>query len=184
MREETKLKLMLYFTIGYTTFFTINALIKKNYEFLYYTSLMILLIYLIMLFQQKIYLPTILIGGLTLLGALHMLGGNVYRGKTRLYDLWLIKNILRYDNFVHLIGMITITFIIYNVFFSFFNQKIKQNKFLFFLILILISLGVGSLNEIIEFGAVLFFNAAKGVGDYYNNAWDLVFNLIGATIAS
>ena len=39
------------------------------------------------------------------------------------------------------------------------------------------------MNEILEFGAVLFLGAAKAVGDYYNNAWDLVFDMLGSIIA-
>ena len=50
--------------------------------------------------------------------------------------------------------------------------------------LILMALGVGAINEIIEFIAVEFLEAAQQVGDYENNAKDLVFNLFGSFIAS
>ena len=44
-------------------------------------------------------------------------------------------------------------------------------------------MGTGALNEVLEFGAVILFGAAKQVGDYLNNALDLVFNLTGSIIA-
>lgn len=43
-------------------------------------------------------------------------------------------------------------------------------------------MGVSAVNEIIELSAVVFFNSS-GVGDYYNNALDMVFNLAGIMIA-
>jgi len=43
-------------------------------------------------------------------------------------------------------------------------------------------MGISALNEVIEFSTVVFFNST-GVGGYYNNALDLVFNAIGAAIA-
>ena len=72
----------------------------------------------------------------------------------------------------------------YNLLNPHLDKKIKHNKILLSLIIILIASGIGAFNEIIEFFAVVFFNAAKGVGGYFNNALDLVFNLIGAIIAS
>ena len=49
------------------------------------------------------------------------------------------------------------------------------------LIVVLAVTGVGALNEIFELGAVVF-TGSTGVGGYYNNALDLIFNLIGAII--
>ena len=45
------------------------------------------------------------------------------------------------------------------------------------------AMGVGAFNEILELIAVVFLGAAEQVGDYFNNALDLFFNLIGSTIA-
>jgi hypothetical protein len=50
-------------------------------------------------------------------------------------------------------------------------------------LLILISLGIGALNELIELIAVVFLGATEGVGGYINNALDIVFNLFGAVIS-
>jgi hypothetical protein len=44
-------------------------------------------------------------------------------------------------------------------------------------------MGTGAFVEIIEFSAVVFLGAAEQVGDYFNNAIDLLFNLTGSGIA-
>ena len=44
-------------------------------------------------------------------------------------------------------------------------------------------MGVGAGAEITELLAVVFFDASAAVGDYYNNAIDLVFNLLGSLTA-
>ena len=51
-----------------------------------------------------------------------------------------------------------------------------------YLIAILGAIGLGAVNEIIEFISVLLF-PGNGVGGYVNNAIDLVFNTLGAVIA-
>jgi uncharacterized membrane protein YjdF len=63
------------------------------------------------------------------------------------------------------------------------DLKTKQHPILFSLLLILIALGIGAVNEISEFAAVVFLGAQESVGDYFNNALDLVFNLFGAIVA-
>lgn len=43
----------------------------------------------------------------------------------------------------------------------------------------LVAMGLGALNEVSEFSAVMAFSRT-GVGGYYNIVLDLTFNLIGA----
>ena len=115
MEEGTTLKLMLAFTIGYIFVFTIFALLNKNYEFLYYTVVMSLILFIIILYHKKIHLSSHIMAGLTIVGAMHIFGGNIYLSGTRLYDLYLIPNLFKYDNFVHFIGTFTATFIVYSL---------------------------------------------------------------------
>lgn len=184
MQEKTELKLMLWFTISYLTLFTILAIIKKNYEFLYYTFIMSALILIIVFYHKKIHLTKHIIFGLTVLGTMHIFGGNIHILGTRLYDIWLIPpNILKYDNIVHAFGVFVATFVIYSLIHPHLNKKINHNPFLLSLILVSIAMGIGAFNEILELGAVVFLGAAKQVGDYINNALDLVFNLGGSIIA-
>jgi uncharacterized membrane protein YjdF len=182
MEESHKLKTMLYFTILYMIVFTAIALINSNYEFLYYTAFMLMLIILVVFHYRRFELKTSTLFWLTLLGALHIFGGNIYIDLTRLYDFWLIPGILRYDNFVHIIGGLTATLVSYHLLYYRFHDRIIHDKFMLALILLLVACGVGAVYEVIELSAVLWFNAGSKVGDYFNNAFDLLFNLIGAVM--
>ena len=184
MNKKEKLKLTLIFTIAYLVFFTIFSVIKGNYEFLYYTIIMTQLLVIIAVYYKKIHLTPHIIIGLAILGFLHVAGGNISINGTRLYDVYLIGNLFRYDNLVHSFGIFVSTFVGYNILKPHLDKRIKYNKLVLSLILILIAMGIGVFNEILEFGAVVFLGAAKAVGDYFNNAIDLFYNLIGATIAT
>lgn len=183
MKEKTELKLMLWFTIIYLSIFTILAIFKKNYEFLYYTIFMSALIFIIVLYHKKVHLTKYILLGLTILGALHIFGGNIHILGTRLYDTWLIPNIFKYDNLVHTFGIFVSTFIAYSFIHPHLDKKMNHNGVLLSIILISVAMGIGAYNEILELGAVVFFGAAKQVGDYMNNAIDLVYNLGGSIIA-
>jgi len=184
MREKTELRIILIFTIAYLLFFTILSLVNSNYEFLYYTVIMSILIGMIVFYYQKIRLTPHILIGLTILGALHVFGGNIHLWNIRLYDLYLIPNIFRYDNLVHSFGLFVVTFVVYNILHPHLDKKIKHHLFIFALLLVTIAMGLGAVNEIFEFGAVILFDASQQVGDYFNNAIDLIFNLLGAIIAS
>lgn len=47
---------------------------------------------------------------------------------------------------------------------------------------LLMGIGLGALNEVVEFVATRFM--ATNVGDYTNTGWDLVANLGGAAVAA
>ena len=63
------------------------------------------------------------------------------------------------------------------------NLGKKVNKWLVLIVVGLASIGIGGLNEIIEFIMVLALENT-GVGGYYNTAWDIVFNTIGAILGT
>jgi len=72
-------------------------------------------------------------------------------------------------------------FFVYSVVKNSLKENISKGMTLF--IIVLIAEGIGAINEIIELSTVVFFHT-QGVGNYYNNALDLVFNLIGAMLGS
>lgn len=183
MFKINKLKAMLFFTIGYLIIFTVTAIINRNYEFLYYTIIMSILIAITILYHKKFHLSTGVIAGLTLVGAMHIFGGNIYIGNTRLYDIWIIDGIVKYDFIVHFIGIFVATLIAYSLLHPYLDKRLRYNNLLLPLLLVLIALGMGALNEIAELVAVVFFGAAEKVGNYMNNALDLMFNLLGSITA-
>lgn len=183
MQRKTELKLMFYFTIIYLFIFTMLAMKNKNYEFLYYTVIMSALILLIVIYHKRFHLSTGVMAGLTLLGAMHIFGGNIYPWGTRLYDIWLIPGVFRYDNLVHFIGIFVATLVAYSLVHPHLDKRLGANKLLLSLILVMIALGMGSFNELFELGAVVFLGAAEQVGDYMNNAVDILFNFFGSIAA-
>ena len=114
------------------------------------------------------------------MGFFHLLGGNLWFQDLRLYDFYIIPGIFRYDNFVHTYGSFIATLALYSLLSNYIDQKIKQKFFIFSFILMFIAMGIGTIVELFELYAVIFFNAARQVGDYYNNAFDLFFNTLGA----
>ena len=183
MKKKTQLRIILFFVIGYLIIFSVLSLFDKNYEFLYYTGIMSIIIFIAVLYHKKLHLPVPVLAGFAVFGIMHVSGGNIWIGTTKLYDFWIIPSVLKYDNLAHLVAIFFVTLAAYSLLYPHFDKKIKQNKFLLFLLLILVSLGVGAFHEILELIAVALFHVEERVGGYINNALDLVFNLIGAVLA-
>ena len=168
--------------------FTLYFIFKKNFEFLTYTVTIGLLIALIATTSLKFKYPGLAKYGFSVWLLMHLLGGATHINGIRLYDVILIKmvesplSILRYDQFVHTFCYFVIALFMLAIV-KYYSKEGKKNIFAIGLITVLAAVGIGAINEIIEFSTVVFFNAGAAVGDYYNNALDLVFNLIGALIA-
>lgn len=116
-----------------------------------------------------------------------MMGGGVRFGDSVLYAATLIQIIssgelviLKFDQFVHFFGFAVTTFVAYQLLKPYLNDK--ANYKVIYPMLAAIGMGMGALNEIVEFTAVVSF-PKTGVGGYYNTALDLVFNTLGAITA-
>jgi putative membrane protein len=166
--------------------FTAAFVAGRNYEFLLYTVTLSLLIAVVQRSHRTLRYPAAALWGFTAWLALHMCGGYVHVAGQRLYDVQLVPlvgapyHVLRYDQFVHaycyvVIGMLLLTAVR--------RQSAPGTPgWLVRLLAWLAAVGVGAVNEVIEFAAVAAF-ASSGVGDYYNNALDNVFNAAGAGLA-
>lgn len=181
---KKKNHLVLLFTIVYTVAFTVNAFFWANFEFLYYTVLMLILIYIIVLLNKRLHLAFFILSNLSLLGFFHLLGGNFYLAQTRLYDFYFLQGVIRYDNLVHTYATFIATLTLYSLLSNFIDDTIRRRYPLFAFGLILMALGMGAINELLELFAVLAFGVTQQVGDYFNNAFDLLFNTIGAVVAT
>ena len=162
--------------------FTIYYLTQLNFEFLVYAVTLTAVIYLIEKTDRVFdYGLPAKIGFSTWL-FLHLGGGAFYINGRRWYDTILIDivgepyHILKYDQALHTFCYFVITLFIYAVVRHI--SKETANRLVICLITALAAMGVSAANEIIEFSAVVVFNS-DGVGGYYNNALDLVFNLAG-----
>lgn len=142
-----------------------------------------LLVFFTIIYVRKIYLEKFLVIGISSFEIFHLLGSLVIIQGVRLYDYWLIDGFFKYDNIVHFWAGLILVFFVHRLVAKKFKLHIHYSLN-FYLIIILISCGVGAIFEIIEFCGVIFFNLAKEVGNYNNNMLDLAFNLMGATVAS
>jgi putative membrane protein len=174
---------LLLFTVTYMALFTSIAVLRGNREFLYYIALMVGLVLFVVVYHGKLHLGDLVLAGLSLVGLLHVMGGNIYLAETRLYETYLISDVLRYDNLVHSFGTFVITLVLYSALVPHVDQAVRGSNLVLSIILVLMAMGAGALNEIVEFGAVAFLGAHQQVGDYWNNSLDLVFNLAGAVSA-
>ena len=168
-------------------FFSFLAVKKLNYEFIIYIGVIIFFFILILFTNRKSNIDNFCLWGLTLWAFLHMSGGFVMIKGGRLYELVLTNlftvgdvTFFRYDHFVHLIGFGVATVICYKLIEPYLGKKINW-KILFPLI-VLMGIGLGSFNEIIEFAATVIA-PETGVGGYYNTSFDMVSNALGAIIA-
>lgn len=165
--------------------FLIKALSAKNYEFIGYWIVLVILFLLVVKLDKKFNFPLVSLWLFAIWSMLHMAGGLIKIGSTRLYDLMLINIlgdpffVLKYDQVIHAFCYVAITMLIYAAM----KNYIKDKKALF-VFSVLAGLGISLLNEVIEFGMVIFADAAEAVGGYYNTALDMVFNLIGALIGA
>lgn len=176
--------LILLFTVVYTLTFTVNAFGDHNFEFLYYTFLMVALLCIVVMLNQQIHLGFFILFNLSLLGFMHLLGGNFFLADgSRLYDMHFLGGLMKYDNIVHTFGTFTATLTLYSLVADFIDDRIRERYLLFSLLLVLMAIGIGTINELVEFLAVIFLGAAEQVGDYFNNSLDLFFNTLGSIIA-
>lgn len=107
---------------------------------------------------------------------MHFSGAFVEVDNHRLYDSRFFD--IRYDKYVHFVNAMVATFV---TIYILFKSGFPQTKLTLF-IAVLAVLGLGAMNEIIEFMVTLTVEH-NGVGGYNNNMLDLVANLFGAVTA-
>ncbi|HZJ02157.1 MAG TPA: DUF2238 domain-containing protein [Thermoleophilia bacterium] len=175
-------KRVLAFTVAYMVIFSVLAALRQNVEFLYYMVLMVGLIIFVIAYHRDLKMSTAILIALSFVGLLHLMGGHLYFDGTRLYDVHLIGNIIRYDNFVHAVGIFVITLVLYSALVPHVDRSVRGSGWVLSVVLVLMAMGVGAIIEVVEFGAVLFFDAGEAVGGYRNNSTDLLFNLAGSLV--
>jgi len=181
MRKIKSLEwIILLFNIIYLIIFVFLYLNRANYEFLMYIGVVVFFLIFIGLMHLKYNFPSGVLIGLSLWGLMHMCGGYFIAGEYVLYG-YQIFPFLRFDQFVHAFGFGFATLFSYYILKPNLNKNYSKTSIL--ILLVLIGMGLGALNEIVEFIAVLSM-PQTGVGGYENTMWDIVFNTIGAIVAA
>lgn len=176
------------FTALYMAIATIVALTKGNTEFVFYLVAMIVMIVVVAAVHLRVKLHPATLWCLTAWGAAHMAGGLIEvpeswpRGATEpvLYNLWLIPDLLKYDQLIHAYGFGICTWVCWQGIAAATGKT--RPTFGLLTLAVLAAIGLGAMNEVIEFAATLSMPETN-VGGYRNTGWDLVSNLVGTLIA-
>lgn len=165
--------------------FTFSFLARENYEFLLYIGVIVFFFFVLLLTDTVVRFSKTALWGTVLWAFLHMSGGGVPVGEGRLYDVILLRlsktyEIFKYDQFVHFIGFGVATLLMYELLKP--VLRIDHHNWVRLAIVVTMAgLGVGALNEVIEFLATVI-TPETGVGGYVNTSLDLVFDLFGALV--
>ncbi len=170
------------------------AVTQQNWEFLkIYIPFFIVIAGVVALMHSRVNFSKTLLWSLTLWGALHLAGGLVripdgwsFHGDHQvLYSWWVIGQWLKYDHVVHVFGFGSCTWLSWEALRASIQYRLGRKLYpsmgMIFLC-IFAGMGLGAMNEIIEFIAVLSIPNTN-VGGYFNTGWDLVANLAGCLIA-
>ena len=178
--------LILVFTVIYTILAGIYFLSIGNLEFLWYVGILTFLIILMIVLHKQFKFSSIVLFGASLWGFLHMLGGGLRINGERLYTKIIISiynsevpgmQILKYDQFMHFYTYIVVTVLLFYILNPYLKEKI--NWLIISVLLVFMAVGVGAINEIVEFMPVVFLENT-GVGGYHNTLLDIIFNTLGS----
>ncbi|NQU39897.1 MAG: DUF2238 domain-containing protein [Lentisphaerae bacterium] len=181
-KEHTVLALInLALLVGFGGLF----LARQNYEFIIYVGVIIFFFCLVGISIKKVNYTLASLVGLTVWAAMHLAGGGLMVGGGRLYDVILIRlsatyPIWRYDQLVHVWGFGASTLVMFSLL-SGLLKKPAGNPVAVGIVLVMAGLGVGALNEILEF-VVSLSVPQSGVGGYINTSLDLCADLVGSVL--
>jgi hypothetical protein len=181
------------FTAIYVLAAALFAFTLGNAEFLFYIVVMLVLMFVVWLVHQSVSLTSAALWALSFWGLAHMAGGLVplpeswpINGEIRvLYSLWLIPDRLKYDQIVHAYGFGVATWVCWLGMRAAIHRRGGEAEPTLGLMVIAATagMGLGALNELIEFAATLLVPETN-VGGYLNTGWDLVANFVGAATAA
>lgn len=120
-------------------------------------------------------LPSPLAAGSAALAVAHLAGGLVRVGDSVLYNATFLSPALRYDHLVHASAVFVATLVLLCIAGEAAGATVG--------LCVLAALGLGGLNEMVEFVATLAHQGSH-VGGYDNTGWDLVSNAVGALAAA
>lgn len=166
--------------------FIVAAIVRQNHEFLFYAATLVVLLAALVVLDRKIDFSQAALWAFNAWILMHLMGGMASIDGIRLYDYMLFTwigppyEILKYDQFVHVFCYFAIAILVYEAV----SWVVAPARGLArAVITVLAASGIGGLNEVIEFSAVVIVGST-GVGGYTNTALDLVANLIGAMLGT
>jgi hypothetical protein len=181
------------FTALYLVPSAIVAVTTGNFEFVFYTGVLVVLGGLVWVVDRQITLSPGALWGLAAWGFVHMAGGLVTVPATWptngpspavLYNLWLIPDLLKFDQAVHVFGFGITTWVCWQGLSGALRTRgvVATPTAGLMILCAAAGMGFGALNEVIEFAATILVPQTN-VGGYMNTGWDLVANLAGCVLS-
>ncbi len=176
------------FTLAYLLIASVFALYYQNWEFIFYIGVVLIQLFLVLLVHSRVHFSRGVLWLLSIWGLLHMIGGLVpvpegwaINGDKRVfYSLWFIPGYFKYDHAVHAYGFAVCTWMCWQAVKA--SLKNIRPTLGVLTLCALAGMGLGALNEVVEFIAVLLIPDTN-VGGYTNTGWDLVSNGVGCIVA-
>lgn len=166
------------------------VLAAGNSEFILYSVVMGVLIGLVLAMHARVGFSTGVLWLLAVWGMLHMAGGTIHippaiaqsdRAFPVLYALRPVSWLPRYDQATHAFGFFSATLAGAEALRA--ATRFERATPGFALACFCVGVGLGAVNEVIEFGVTLVV-PDHNVGGYENTGWDLVSNSVGAALGA
>lgn len=157
------------------------ALTLGNVEFVFYVAVLVVLGAALAYAHRRVGFHPACIWALAVWGLMHMAGG-LYEVEPDLvlYSWRPVASLPRYDQVVHAYGFGVATWVVWQALARRLADPTPTAGMLF--VALCGGMGLGALNEVVEFTAVLLIPETN-VGGYLNTGWDLVSNLTGSLLA-
>ncbi len=186
--DRFQLGAVIAFTLLYLIIGLNASLAGKNWEFVFYIGVVLVLGLVILAIRRRAGFTSALLWALSFWGLLHVIGGllpvpydwPIAGTKRVFYSWWIIPGLFKYDNPVHAYGMGVATWACWQGLRT--ATGVRRPTVGLLTIAALAGFGLGALNEVVEFIATLFLET--NVGGYRNTGFDLIYNTIGAVIAA
>ena len=170
------------FTLAYLAVFLVYGVVIGSDVAIPYSVLIALLVVLVCRLDLRYDLGTGVLWGLSIWGLGHMAGGVIpLDGDRTLYNAVLGIELLHYDRLVHAFGFGFATLACGRVLLGLLPAPPVSRPGA--VLIVFAGLGVGAINEIVEFFATLILPDTN-VGGYVNTGWDLAFDLLGGIVAT
>ncbi len=183
------------FSLLYIAGFSVQSILGGNTEFIFYAVVMVAAIVGILYMHTRVAFSTLVLWLLAIWGFLHMAGGNIpipaawaldwasenpEGSRTVLYNLRPLAWAPKFDQFVHAFGFFTATLASFEAIRAAAGPTVRVG-FGILMASLLCGMGLGAVNEVVEFAATRFMHT--NVGGYENTGWDLVSNFTGCILA-
>ena len=169
------------FAATYLTGFLVYGLVAHRPSTVAYTLTVSTIILLVAELDSRVHFSRVVLWGLAAWGVLHLAGGLIPVGDGVLYNADLHVPTLHYDRLIHALGFGVATIAVWQSLRPHLAGHPEGRSVA--VIAALGGLGLGALNEVVEF-AVTHLSKDSNVGGYQNTGWDLVYNMLGCTVAA